>query len=50
MVTGTSTHLAGGQFPWLTEDLCQEGGLDLEVLGHHVQAEEMAVNTFSRHG
>ena len=32
MVTGIFTHLAGGQFPWLTKDLCQEGRFDLEVL------------------
>ncbi len=46
----TYTHLAGGQSPWFPQHLGQEGRLDLQVLGHDVEAEEVAVNALSGHG
>ena len=46
----TRTNLAGGQSPRLPQHLGQEGRLDLQVLGHDVEAEEVAVDALAGHG
>ena len=38
-------RLTGGQFPRFPEYLGQEWGVQLQVTGHHIEAEEVTVNT-----
>ena len=44
------TYLTGGQTPWFTEHLRKERGVLTNVLGHHVEAEQVSVDASASHG
>lgn len=45
-----SGSLTSGQLPRLTQDFGKEWRLNLEVLGHDIEAEEVSVYAFACHG
>ena len=43
-------RLAGGEPPWLLQDLAQKWRVQLEVLGDNVETEQMPVDAVTGHG
>lgn len=41
--------LTGRQTPWFTQYFVQKWRIHLQILGHHVQTEQMTINTFATH-
>lgn len=42
--------LTSGQPPWFAEHLLQEGRIQLEILRHNVQTEQVPIDTLAAHG